>query len=322
MANATLSPRWFSQRVQPMAPVLIVCLLLALLMAFGATLNPRFLTQLNLLNMAEQATDLLLVSLGQTVVILTGGIDLSVGSIISLVTCLTSGLVNGDPAMVMPVVAGMMLLGAAIGFANGALIVTLRVHPLIVTLGTGAAIQGVTLLYSPAPFGKVTSDYSMIAYTRVIGMPIGTLVCVALYALAFFGLRYSALGRYIFAVGGDEKAATLLGLPRNRVTLIAFAFSGFCASLTGLYLAARFGVGQPYAGATYSLASITPVILGGTLLAGGRGGVIGTFIGVLLLGVMNNILNFMALPKQIQLVAQALVIIAAVSIYVERRREL
>jgi ribose transport system permease protein len=162
----------------------------------------------------------------------------------------------------------------------------------------------------------------MIAYDRIFDLPFGTVFCIALYALVAVGLRCLPLGRYVYAVGDDANAAALLGLPKSMVTVLVYGMSGLCAGLAGLYLLARFGVGQPYAGVNYTLASITPVIVGGTLLSGGRGGVVGTFVGALLIGLLNNILNFMDVSKQIQLVAQAIIIIAAVSVYVERRRTL
>lgn len=323
MSEAVVAPRLrLTDRLAPQAGLLVVCALLLLLLAFGVYLDERFSRFSNLLNIAEQSTDLVLVSLGQTLAILAAGIDLSVGSTISLIACLASGLINGDASRVLPVVAGLLVLATAIGMANALVVIALRVHPLIVTLGTGAVLQGVTLLYARGPIGKVPPSYSAIAYDRLFGLPFGTAFCVALYALVALALRYLPIGRYIYAVGDDANAASLLGLPKATVTLTVYGMSGLCAGLAGLYLVARFGVGQPYAGVNYTLASITPVIVGGTLLSGGRGGVIGTFVGAVLIGLLNNILNFMDVSKQFQLVAQALIIIAAVSVYVERRRSL
>lgn len=323
MSDTLTAPRLsVSDRLQPHAGLLVVCGLLLVLLGFGVYLDERFSRLNNLLNIAEQSTDLLLVSLGQTLTILAAGIDLSVGSTISLIACLGSGLINGDASRVLPVIAGLLVLAAAVGVANALIVIWLRVHPLIVTLGSGAVLQGVTLLYAHGPVGKVPPTYSMIAYDRIFDLPFGTVFCIALYALVAVGLRCLPLGRYVYAVGDDANAAALLGLPKSMVTVLVYGMSGLCAGLAGLYLLARFGVGQPYAGVNYTLASITPVIVGGTLLSGGRGGVVGTFVGALLIGLLNNILNFMDVSKQIQLVAQAIIIIAAVSVYVERRRTL
>ncbi len=133
-------------------------------------------------------------------------------------------------------------------------------------------------------------------------------------------LRYLPLGRQIYAVGDDDDAARLAGLRRSQVLLLVYGASGFCCAATGLYLVARFGAGQPYTGVNYTLTSITPVILGGTALSGGRGGVIGTLFGAYLISLVNNLLNFMDVSKHYQLVAQALIIILAVSVYMDRRR--
>jgi ribose transport system permease protein len=301
------------------AGLAVVTVLIVLLFAFGIYLDERFSRVDNIVNIAEQSTDLALVSLGQTLAILTAGIDLSVGSTISLIACLASGLMNGDPSKVFGVVTVVLLLAVVVGLINAALMICLRVHPLIVTLGTGAALQGITLLYALGPVGKVPASYSWIAYDRISGLPFGTVFAVALYAFVALSLRYLPIGRFIYAVGDDSHAAELLGLPRALVTLVVYGFCSFCCGLTGLYLVARFGVGQPYTGTNYTLASITPVIVGGTLLSGGKGGVVGTLLGAFLIGLVNNILNFMDVSKQFQLVAQALIIILAVSVYVERR---
>jgi ribose transport system permease protein len=297
-----------------------VIVLLIALYTIGALLTERFTRITNLRNVFEQATDLAFVSLGQTLTILTGGIDLSVGSMISLLGCLTSGTINGDTNLVFPIIAGILVLGIAIGMANGGLVILLGVHPLIVTLGTGAVLQGITLLYALGPVGKVDATFRFLAYGKIAGVPFGACLAIVLCVLVTLLLRYTRLGRYIFAVGNDPAAAELIGLPKRRVLLFVYGFSGFCCALTALYLVGRFGAGQPYTGVNYTLASITPVIVGGTLLAGGRGSAIGTLLGAYLIALLNNLLNFMDVSKHYQLMAQALVIILAVSVYVERRR--
>lgn len=307
---------WFRDH----ASLLTVIVLIAAVCLVGALTTDRFFSINNFLNVYEQSTDLALVSIGQTLTILTGGIDLSVGSLISLTSCLTSGLINGDPDRVVPVAAAVLALGTCVGLLNAGLVIGLRVHPLIVTLGMGAVLQGVTLLYAMGPVGKVPPDFNFLAYGRIADLPLGATVAAMLCLLVALLLRYLPLGRQIHAVGDDDNAARLTGLPRTRVLMFVYGCSGFCCAATGLYLVARFGVGQPYTGVNYTLASITPVILGGTALSGGRGGVIGTLLGVYLVSLVNNLLNFMDVSKHYQLVAQALIIILAVSVYVDRRR--
>jgi ribose transport system permease protein len=297
-----------------------VLALIGAVCAIGAAVSDRFLTFNNFLNVFEQTTDLALVSIGQTLTILSGGIDLSVGSLISLTACLTSGLINNSPDRVVPVVLVVLAVGMLVGFVNAGLVVALRVHPLIVTLGMGAVLQGVTLLYALGPVGRVPRGFNFLAYGRVYGLPLGATIAVLLCLLIALLLRYFPLGRQIYALGDDANSARLVGLRRTRILMLVYGTSGFCCAATGLYLAARFGVGQPYTGVNYTLASITPVVLGGTLLSGGRGGVVGTLFGAFLIALLNNLLNFMDVSKHYQLVAQALIIILAVSVYVERRR--
>ena len=308
--------RWFQNN----ASLFGVIVLIVAVCIVGGLMTDRFFSFGNIVNVYEQSTDLALVSIGQTLTILTGGIDLSVGSLISLTSCLTSGLINGDPGRVIPVAVGVLALGTLVGVLNAGLVVSLRVHPLIVTLGMGAILQGAALFYAMGPVGKVPRNFTFLAYGRVAGLPLGATIAVVFCVLVALFLRYLPLGRQIYAVGDDDNAARLAGLPRTRVLICVYGYSGFCCAAAGLYLVARFGVGQPYTGVNYTLASITPVILGGTALNGGRGGVIGTLLGAYLISLVNNLLNFLDVSKHYQLVAQALIIILAVSVYVERRR--
>jgi ribose transport system permease protein len=315
-SGSAAARRWFQNN----ASLVGVMVLIVAVCVVGGLMTDRFFSFGNIVNVYEQSTDLGLVSIGQTLTILTGGIDLSIGSLISLTSCLTSGLINGDPGRVIPVAVGVLALGTLVGVLNAGLVVSLRVHPLIVTLGMGAILQGVTLFYAMGPVGKVPRNFTFLAYGRVAGLPLGATIAVVFCVLVALFLRYLPLGRQIYAVGDDDDAARLAGLPRTRVLIFVYGCSGFCCAATGLYLVARFGVGQPYTGVNYTLASITPVILGGTALSGGRGGVIGTLLGAYLISLVNNLLNFLDVSKHYQLVAQALIIILAVSVYVERRR--
>jgi ribose transport system permease protein len=318
-ASSTLTRRIVGFHTSRSALLPVIALIVVLFL-IGVSVSDRFGTARNLWNVYEQSTGLALVSLGQTMVVLTGGIDLSVGSMISLLSELTSGSINGDVSLVLPVLLGVIVLGAFVGAINGAGIILFRVHPLIVTLGTGAALQGLTLLYSSHPPGKVPEGFDEIAYGRISGIPIGASVAVILVVITALFLRYVPFGRYIFAVGSDESAARLMGLPRDRVLVFVYAFSGFCCALTAIFLVSRFGVGQPYAGYNFTLGSITPVVVGGTLLSGGKGGVLGTLLGVYLIGLLYNVLNYVGISTDWQLVVQGLVVILAVSVYMEKRK--
>jgi ribose transport system permease protein len=284
---------------------------IALLFVIGFAVSENFRTLDNGINIFEQTTGLAFVALGQTVVILSGGIDLSLDANIALTSSLLSGVVNGRGELAAPMIAAVLAIGLAIGIVNGALILLLRVHPLIVTLAVAAIVQGITLLYTLMPIGGMPDGFDILAFGRVFGIPIG---------VVGFVLAYLRPGRQIFALGGEPAAARLVGVPVTRVILFVYGLSGFLASLTGIYLVSRLGVGNPTGDTNYNLASITPVVLGGTPLTGGRGGVLGTLLGVWLVQTLNNVLNFLDISTFYQWMIQGLIVIAAVSIFIDRRR--
>lgn len=300
--------------------LLTVIALIFLLALFGTIVSDRFGTASNAVNILEQSTALALVSLGQTLVIITGGIDLSVGSMVSLASVLLSGISAGDTTMMYVALAAILALGIVVGLINAGTSIYLGVHPLVVTLGMGAVLQGLTLLYTQTPFGKMPKGFDTLAYGRVLGLPIGAVFVIAVFILTALFLRKVPFGRYIYATGDDAVGAQLMGLPRRNVLLFVYAFSGLMASVAAIFLVARLGVGQPYIGQNFTLTSITPVVVGGTLLSGGRGGVIGTLMGVYLVSLLNNLLNFLDLSTHYQLIVQGLIVIVAVSVYVENKK--
>ncbi|HEY3597546.1 MAG TPA: ABC transporter permease [Paraburkholderia sp.] len=320
LSSTSVNGGLFRHHVAPNGAAYAVTALLIVLFVAGASVSDRFATVPNLLNVHQQATGLALVALGQTLAILTGGIDLSVGSLISVTATLTSGLADNPYGGWPTAIAAVLLLSLVVGLVNGWLVLWLRVHPLIITLGMGAVLQGAILYYSTGPAGNVPDGFDSLAYGRYAGIPVTATIVVLLYLAVSFFMRHLKLGRYVYMVGDDEYAATLSGLPRSRVILFVYMFSAVCAGLTGIYLAAQFGSGQPYLGANYTLASITPVVVGGTVLSGGRGGVIGTLLGVYLLSLLNNLINFVGIPSHYQLIVQGVAIIVAVSVNLQRKR--
>jgi ribose transport system permease protein len=298
--------------------ILIVAGLLIGLLVMGSIFTERFGTLSNFANVFEQCVSLGFVSLGQSIVILTGGIDLSIGALINLTSCLTSGLIDGKASLLVPVIIGVLLLGITVGALNGLLTVTLGVHPLIVTLGMMSALQGVTLVYTLRPPGSMPLFFDYFAYGRIGGLPFGTLILLLFFLTVALFLKRIRLGRYIYAVGGSQEAARLSGISVNRVLIFAYAVCGFFASLTGVYLVSRMGMGDPWMGQGYELASITPVVVGGITLAGGKGGLGGTLLGVLLISFLNNLLNFLDVSTFYQWIVQGLIIVVAVSFYTKR----
>ena len=306
-------------RIDP--PILIATTLLLTVVLTGFFVNERFGTLRNFMNVLEQSAALGFVSLGQTVVVLTGGIDLSVGAVVTASSVLLAGVVDGNHALMWPMLAGVLMAGAIFGAMNGVIVIYTGVHPLIVTLGTATLLNGLVLLYTLQPTGSVPFWFEEFAYGRNLGLPTAGLVMLLAFTIMGIFLKYAPLGRAIYAVGGSPEAARLSGIHSARVTIVVYAISGFFAALAGAYFVSRTGVGDPRIGEHLTLVSITPVILGGTVLAGGRGGVGGTLLGVLLLSLLNNLLNYMNVSTFIQWVIQGLIIIIAVSVYVNRDRQ-
>jgi len=295
--------------------LIVVTLFLAALIAVGVAVSDRFATTRNLVTVLEQAAPLGFVAMGQTLVILAGGIDFSIGAIVAGSTVFLAGLVNGHDDLMLPALAGVLMLGTVVGLANGIVTSRTGVHPLIVTLGSAAVLNGLVLLYTLQPTGKVPVWFEDFAFGRALGLPISGLVMAASFVVVGLILWKTSLGRAIFAVGGHPEAARLSGIRTDRVTMFVYAASGFCSALAGAYFVSRMGIGDPRVGESLTLASITPVLVGGTMLGGGRGGVLGTLLGVLLISVLNNLLNYINVSTFIQWVVQGLIIIAAVSIF-------
>ena len=306
-------PVHLSRRIE--WPQAMLAGLIVVMLVVGAAWTDRFASGSNLGNVVEQSTTLGLVTLGQMLVVLTGGIDLSVGAVISLGSILLAGSVDGSEALLWPMACAVLGLGALVGLVNGLVIVRLKVNPLIMTLGMASILYGAALLYRRQPGGAVPVFFTEASYAKLAGVPLSGLLLLLIYALAFVFLNYTRLGRRLYAVGSDVHAAHLSGIAISRVLCFAYATSGFLAALAGVYLTSRSGVGDPRAGVGFDLASITPVVIGGTLLRGGRGGVVGTLLAVWLLSLLNNLLNFLDVSTYYQWMAQGVILIAAVSFF-------
>lgn len=298
--------------------IFLVYVILCAFFIFAAIVSPQFRTTYNVFNLLRQAVAFGIVSVGQTIAILSGGIDLSVGSLISLVACLTSGIMIGNPTLVVPIVLFVLGLGIFVGLTNGVLVAYLRVPPFIATLAISAILQGSVLLYTKKPVGGVTRGFMFFANGQLGPVPFAFVFWVLLLAFFLFLLRKTNLGLHIYATGGNEEIARLSGIPVRRVKLIVYILSGFLAALTGVFLASRLGIGDPLVGQGFELESITAVLIGGTSLAGGKGGIEGTIAGVLIIALINNILNLLNVSGFWQWVVKGIVVIAVVAAYKER----
>ena len=297
-----------------------VLALLILVIGSGFALSERFGSAANFSNVLEQAAALGFVSLGQTIVVLAGGIDLSIGALVSALTVLIATLCESYPDATPFVIALALLGGVAVGTANAGVMIALRVHPLVVTIGTAALLNGLTLMVTRQPTGSIPVWLEEFAFGRVLGVPLAGFAMLLAFAAAGLWLSRHPHGRRIYAVGGSPEAARLTGIPVQRTMIVAYALSGLLAALAAIYYVARTGTGDPLVGESLTLASITPVVVGGTLLGGGRGGVLGTLLGVFLIAFLNNVLNYMNVSTFLQWVVQGLIIIAAVSFQANGRR--
>lgn len=294
---------------------------LASTVVFGVLVVPNFATSANLDSILRQVAVLGIVALGQTFVVLTAGIDLSVGMLMGLVTVLSNGIMAGDPALIPVIVLLALVIGLAVGAANAIGVVIFRVQPLIVTLAMLSILQGVIFLYTDRTVGRAPAEFRELAYGDIGPLPTPFVLLVVLAIVCWVILRQTPLGRYIYAVGSDARSARRASIPVGRITAAAYLISGLLAGIAGLVLAARLGSGYTGAGAGFELDSIVAVVLGGTALSGGKGGVLGTVAGVLLLALVANILNLMGISPFTQRVVNGLIIIAAIAIYTARSRE-
>jgi len=300
-------------RAQPVH--LVVVALIVIVFLVGMSASDRFATPLNLANVQDQMVALAIVALAQTIVILSGGIDLSYAGALSFL-CVVFASLAGDTAGTLAFATLVVLVsGLLIGVANGAITAYVGIHPLITTLGTSTVLAGAALLITRQPTGSVPLFFEDLTYERLGVVPYGMMFAIALYVLVGFVLWRTTFGTRIYAVGDNEAAAAVSGLPVKSTKIAIYALSGLLCAVAAMYMTGRFSVGDPRAGVGFDLRSITPVIVGGTLLAGGKGGVLGTALAVVLLALLSNVLNFMNVSSFYQWIAEGVIIIAAVSFF-------
>lgn len=279
-------------------------------------LEPRFLTTGNLMTILRQTSINAVIATGMTFVILVGGIDLSVGSVLGFTGAIAATMISGGTNIVV-VILTVLILGTFIGFINGSLITVGRLQPFIATLGTVTLLRGLLLVFSQGkPIGTGSTKGSEIFNGIGRGffgpIPIPVYLMLAIFIIAYYMLNHTRMGRYIYSTGSNEEATMYSGIKTNRVKLFVYAASGMMASIAGVLITARLGSAQPTAGAGYELDAIAAVVLGGTSMAGGIGTITGTAIGALIIGVLNNALNIMQVSSYYQDVAKGIVILIAV----------
>ena len=290
---------------------------LIILMAVITIINSNFLTANNLLNLLLQVTSNALIAFGMTFVILTGGIDLSVGSILALSSALTAGLLGSGMPVILAILISL-ILGCILGMMNGLLISYGKLAPFIVTLATMTIFRGATLVYTNGnPITKGLSDtflFQFLGQGYIVGIPFPVIIMFIVFIVLYVLLHKTAFGKSVYAIGGNEKAAYISGVKLNKVKIIIYSISGIMASISGLIITSRLSSAQPTAGASYEMDAIAAVVLGGTSLSGGKGRILGTLIGALIIGVLNNGLNIIGVSAFWQQVVKGVVILIAVLI--------
>ena len=268
-----------------------VVLTLIAVILFGYLRYDNFLGAFNILSVLRYNSMFALVSLGMCFVIMTGGIDLSVGSVAALSSVVAA---YASPYGLVPGLFAGVTAGLLVGTLNGIIVTRLRIMPFIATLATMLAASGTALLLAQNQSVSVSYDtaFTALGQGNLLGLPVPALIAAAAYILGSIVLNLTSTGRSVLAVGGNEDAARMMGLPVTRITFLVYLASGGCAGLAGVILAAQFGAGQPIEGIGWELFAIAAVVVGGTLLTGGAGSVGTTLAGVLLLGVLFTILNF------------------------------
>ncbi len=326
MSTAAVRPR---RRVR-LDSTLIVYIALIGVIAIGAILvasvGRNFFSEGNIRDILTGMSVLGLVAVGQTLVILTGSLDLSVPYVISLSSLLAAETMKGYAGNIVQGVLLALGIAAVIGLANGLIVTKLKVNGFIATLGIGLIVKGYLDTFYKGSSGSVPAEFQYIGATGIGPVPISTIIMLALATLVFLFLRRTRTGHHIYAVGGSLDVARLSGLRTSQPIIVAHVICSVTAGMAGLLLASRLGVGSPTVGSQggYDLLSIAAVVLGGTLLAGGRGSIWGTIGGVAIFAVLNSVMSVMQVNPFLKDVVRGVVIVVAVAVYtgrvIEQRR--
>ncbi|MGG3917374.1 ribose ABC transporter permease [Parageobacillus thermoglucosidasius] len=303
------------KKLGPLIGFFLLCIVLSIL-------SDSFLTVNNWMNVLRQVSINALIAFGMTFVILTGGIDLSVGSVLALSSAITAGIMASGTNGFTAIIIGL-LVGFLMGALNGVVITKGRIAPFIATLATMTMFRGLTLVYTDGrPITGFASDdilFQMMGRGYFLGIPVPVVFMIVVYVALYFVLKKTTFGRHTYAIGGNEEASRLSGIRVDRLKIWIYSLTGGLSALAGIILTSRLNSAQPTAGTAYELDAIAAVVLGGTSLSGGRGWIFGTLVGALIIGVLNNGLNLLNVSSFYQQVIKGLVILLAVLL--DRRKE-
>ncbi|KRQ86470.1 Ribose transport system permease protein RbsC [Caloramator mitchellensis] len=287
--------------------LLILCVIISII-------TPRFLNINNLLNVLTQVSVNAVIALGMSFVILTGGIDLSVGSILAITGAIAASIVVKSNSLLLAILVAL-IIGALIGAFNGIVVAKGKIQPFIVTLAAMTIFRGVTYVYTNGtPISGLGKNFTFIGNAKIIGIPFPVVITLFIFLIAWYLINETRFGRYVFALGGNEDSTRLSGINTDRVKLYVYIISGIAAAISGVIVTSRIGSASPNAGTGYELDAIAAVVLGGTSLSGGEGSITGTIIGAMIIGVLNNGLNLMNVSPFYQSIVKGLVILLAVLI--------
>jgi ribose transport system permease protein len=290
----------------PLIGLIVICVVFTIL-------SPYFLTMRNILNIFSQISEIGIMAVGSALVIITGGIDLSVGAVLAVSLMTTAWLFRDcHIAFVLALVAGL-LVGALVGLLNGVLATYARIQPFVATLATMSACSGIALfITNGSPITGFPDFYTALTSISVLGIPFQTIILVAVYLIAAFWLRFRPNGRALYALGRNEEVARLSGLNTQRIKVGVYVLAGFLSALGGVIVGSRLDSAQPTAGISDLLSVIAVVVIGGASLAGGSGSMLGTFVGLLIIGVLQNGMSLINVSPNLQPVVIGFAIILAV----------
>ncbi|AYE33597.1 ABC transporter permease [Clostridium septicum] len=284
-------------------------------------ITPRFLTVTNITNVLTQISVNAIIAVGMTFVILTGGIDLSVGSTLALSGAFAASIIKSTGNIWLAIIVAI-IIGSIIGLVNGALVSKGKLQAFIATLATMTIFRGATLVFTNGtPISKLPESFMKIGNGKIGVLPIAVLITIIVAVIAMYMLSQTRFGRYLYAVGGNEDSARLSGINTNKIKTLVYVLSGIAAAISGVIITSRIGSASPNAGSGFELDAIAAVVIGGTSLAGGEGKISGTIIGALIIGVLNNGLNLMNVSPFYQSIVKGLVILIAVLLDKRDRRK-
>lgn len=287
---------------------------LIILCAIISIVSPRFLGIANLRNLFTQISVNGVISLGMTFVILTGGIDLSVGSVVAISGAVAAATIQSTGSIILGILAALFT-GVFVGFINGIVVARGKIQAFVATLATQTVFRGVTYVFTGGnPISGLSDNFIMLTNSRILGIPVPVIMTIVVFAICAYVLTQTRYGRYVYAVGGNEDSARLSGISVNNVKIWVYIISGITAAIAGIIVTSRIGSAAPTAGNGYELDAIAAIVIGGTNLVGGEGTIIGTVIGVLIIGVLSNGLNLMDVSAFYQTIVKGLVILIAVLI--------